>query len=61
MPVDVVLAYCIHMHSSGLAPKTIAGQLAAISFEAQYGGLPDPCKDFWVRKMVEGWARADRR
>lgn len=59
MLADAVVAYCVHMHNVGLAPKTITGRLVVISFEAQASGLPDTCKDF--RKALEGWAKATRR
>lgn len=58
VPVDIVLAYCVHMHRVGLAHSTIAGQLAAIMFEAKASGFPDLCSNFRVQKSLEGWAKA---
>lgn len=35
VPVDVVLAYCVHTKKSGLAPRTIAEHLVAISLKVR--------------------------
>lgn len=53
-PVVTVLAYCVHLCNSGLAPRTTAGHMAVIFFETQASGLLDPCKEYRVRKAVEG-------
>lgn len=56
--VDAVLAYCVYIHGVDLVPQTIVCCLTAISFGAQAIGLLNPCRDFRVRKAVEGWAKA---
>lgn len=61
MPVVVVLAYCVHMHRSGLEHSTIAGRLVAITFEDRASDFPDPCRDFSIHKALERWAKSTRK
>lgn len=56
MAVDAVPAYCIHMHSSGLAHRTMGGRLVAITILSKSLAWLDPCGDFRVQKSLESWS-----
>lgn len=53
----VVLQFCVSLHSQGLALGNISGQFVALSFEAKALGHPDPCFDFGLCNVLEGWMR----
>lgn len=57
---EVVQRYLVHLRERGLAPRTIQGQLAAITFFSKVHGFPDPCT-FRARRAIEGWKRSTPR
>ncbi|XP_054825892.1 integrase/recombinase xerD homolog [Eublepharis macularius] len=54
---DIVLRYLVHLKGSGLSPRSMRRDLAAVSFFSKAQGFPDPCCGFIVRRALEGWAR----
>lgn len=42
------------MHKAGLARSVMGGRTTAITFHSRVLGFPDPCRDFQIRKALEG-------
>ncbi|XP_053117560.1 uncharacterized protein LOC128329827 [Hemicordylus capensis] len=61
VPVEHIQQFLVFLHRAGRAVSTLGGYLAALAFEAQVRGVGDSSADPRVRRMLEGWTRAEPR
>ena len=57
LPLDYVSLYVAYLYKEGASESTIRGALSVIAWQHNLRGLPDPTKDFLLKKMLVGLKR----
>lgn len=56
VPAETVLVYCVYMCGLGFGSQYHGNSLDTIAITSKSAGFPNPCRDFRIRKALEGWA-----
>lgn len=59
--MDEIMHVAFHLHDANLSSITIANRLAVFSVASKASGCPSSCRDFRVRRTLEGWAHRSPR